>query len=433
MLLAWDDTDDPEGGCTSHTLLGVLARLPGLVPRGLPRLVRLNPNVPWKTRGNAAVCVALGVARGPHARAGEWRGQELRVHPEAAPAPPEPWTLEAAWQAVAEASRPGSDPAVVLAPEPLPEPLYWQAVRTVVEPEDALAVVEASGGLWRAGGDGRGIVGAAAAAAWPGPPSSYEFTAYREPGRWGTPRAVDPAPLRGADAAGATFHTWDPGEERPTCIPRTPCPVLLGLRGRDPDALRDAAFRLVPRVAREPVDAWVLWATNQASGDHVTRVERLAEAPPAGTVELAAQVVQEPTVLRGGHVVVGLEDAAAARFEAVAFEPTHGLRQPVRALAPGDAVTVVGAVGAQGLRLEKLRVDALAPRFRRVANPSCPACGRSMRSRGCDAGYRCASCRTRAPPGSAVREAVAPEVAPGWHEAAVMARRHLHRPAAWDP
>ena len=58
MLIGIDDTDSPQGMCTTY-LGAVLARR--LIHEGMSvheaRLVRLNPNVTWKTRGNAAIAV----------------------------------------------------------------------------------------------------------------------------------------------------------------------------------------------------------------------------------------------------------------------------------------------------------------------------------------------------------------------------------------
>ncbi|HUW86389.1 MAG TPA: tRNA(Ile2) 2-agmatinylcytidine synthetase, partial [Methanoregula sp.] len=58
MLIGIDDTDSPEGMCTTY-LGAVLARR--LIREGMrireARLVRLNPNVTWKTRGNAAIAL----------------------------------------------------------------------------------------------------------------------------------------------------------------------------------------------------------------------------------------------------------------------------------------------------------------------------------------------------------------------------------------
>src|SRR5512136_1382667 len=64
MLIGIDDTDSPAGMCTTY-LGAVLARR--LIREHMQvreaRLVRLNPNVTYKTRGNAAI--ALDVAGDP--------------------------------------------------------------------------------------------------------------------------------------------------------------------------------------------------------------------------------------------------------------------------------------------------------------------------------------------------------------------------------
>ncbi|MCA1916177.1 MAG: tRNA(Ile2) 2-agmatinylcytidine synthetase, partial [Methanospirillum hungatei] len=60
FLIGLDDTDAPDGMCT--TWLGaVLATL--LEKSGMKvfssRLVRLNPTIPYKTRGNAAISLCV--------------------------------------------------------------------------------------------------------------------------------------------------------------------------------------------------------------------------------------------------------------------------------------------------------------------------------------------------------------------------------------
>ncbi len=430
LLLAFDDTDGPAGGCTTHVAFHVLLALPELALTGMPRLVRLNPNVPWKTRGNGAVVLPLGIPRGPQVRVGELRGQEVLAFPDAAPAQPTEDVLERVWAVVQKQAQPGAQPAVALMDEAPPAAAYWEAVRTVIEPSAAKRAADDLGVLHRSTGEGRALVGCLAAAAWPGPAASHELIAYREPRRWGKPREVDPRPLLGLDATGATFHTYDAEALRPCCVPHTPDPVLLGLRGRDPERLLDAALRALPAACKEPIDGWLLWASNQASGDHVSPVGTLAEAPALGTVAVAVEVVGAPETRQGGHVAVACQDAAGADVTAVAFEPTKSFRDKVRALAPGDDVLLVGAFADGSLRLEKMEVLHLAPRVR-MDNPTCK-CGRAMRSKGPSTGFKCPACGEFKPRSAAVAAPEKPQVALGWHEVPVIARRHLHRPVAWD-
>jgi tRNA(Ile2)-agmatinylcytidine synthase len=284
-------------------------------------------------------------------------------------------------------------------------------------------VLEASGALLHARDD-RALVGCAAALAWPGPPSSFEWIAYRDPSRFGTRRDVWREPLAHLDAHGA-FHSWDPEIRRPACVPATPCPVLIGIRGRNPEALVHGAVETTRRAAREPVDAWVLWATNQASGDHVVRIDRLADAPERATVEVAATVARDAAWQSGGQVDVGLADADGHAFTAVAFPPTGRFRHTVASLRAGDTVTVVGAYREVVVRLEKLHVTSA---FRRAAPPVCHGTmkrrGRAVAGR---ATFKCRRCGRVAEQGD--REA--DDVRVGGSEVAVRARRHLHRPIGW--
>src|SRR4030067_312331 len=59
MHLGLDDTDSARNGCTTYIVALLVEKLEKLKVKFLdyPNLVRLNPNVPWKTRGNGALCL----------------------------------------------------------------------------------------------------------------------------------------------------------------------------------------------------------------------------------------------------------------------------------------------------------------------------------------------------------------------------------------
>lgn len=412
VLLALDDTDDAQGGCTTHAALELVHRL-GLSLRSMPRLVRLNPNCPHKTRGNGAVVLELATPEGPRVQIGSWAGKPVEAFPDGG-AP----TLDAAAinEVVQALARPGAEPAFAIAPEPLPAAVYREAVSSRVDQEEAILALEASGATWAGG---RGIVGCAGALAWPGPASSYELIAYRDPSRWGTERTVAQAPLASLDAS-ATFHTHDSGHL--TCVPATPCPVLMGLRGRDPERLVADALPAARQAAGEPMAGWCLWATNQASGDHVVEVEAL-RGPTWGTVRVPLRIDAVPEARAGGRAEVRAVDSVGRSVTLVAFEPTGAFRHHVWNLRPGDLVEATGAVDGDTIQLESLRLIEAVPE--KVSNPTC--CGKSMKSRGRGAGYACVACGARAEASAAQ---FAPRAAGAW-EVPVMARRHLHRPLDW--
>ena len=59
--LGLDDTDSEEGMCTTYLTTIILQKLlkEKIEMLDYPNLIRLNPNIPWKTRGNAALCLRL--------------------------------------------------------------------------------------------------------------------------------------------------------------------------------------------------------------------------------------------------------------------------------------------------------------------------------------------------------------------------------------
>ena len=61
LHIGFDDTDSPNGGCTTYVAALIVEKLNtiGVSFLDYPRLVRLNPNVPWKTRGNGALCITV--------------------------------------------------------------------------------------------------------------------------------------------------------------------------------------------------------------------------------------------------------------------------------------------------------------------------------------------------------------------------------------
>ncbi len=402
VLVALDDTDSAQGGCTTHAALALMHQM-GWTLRGMPRLVRLNPNCPHKTRGNGAVVMDIGSPSGPRVQIGAWQGEPIHAYPDSPPRAIEEDHLAQAWAALRNLAQPDSSPAMVASMEPLPAPVYWQCVQTAVDAVDAVLPTTAWGG--------RGRIGCAGALAWRGPATSHELLLYRQAAQWGSPRLVgDVGPLTG------TFHSYD--SDRRTFVPNTPCPVLAGIRAVEPEPLRPIVDRITK--ASEPLLGWAIWTTNQASGDHVLSVQGFADAPPWSTITTHATVADRPSVREGGHVEVPLTDARGAPCTAVAFEPTGSLRDGVRSLQPGDEVVVTGALEGT-LRLESLQLVAGQ---RKRANPQC--CGRAMKSRGTEAGYRCPTCGAKRPESAATWATVN-----GSWEARISARRHLHRPLDW--
>lgn len=389
MWVGLDDTDARTGGCTTRVALDLVESLDrALLDR--PRLVRLNPMAPWKTRGNGAVA--------------------LRFEGEATSA-----VAERAWATVRDRAEPDADPGLVVTDRRPDRALYEAAVTRLV---DAGSIEVPKEAIVRGG---RGRVGALAAVAWRPDDATVEHLTYREPERCGTPRDVEPASVRRvAEEAATAWDCFDFGEQEPVMVPNGPDPVLFGIRGDDADEVE----MLAGRVDSEPVADAATFLTNQGTDDHVVACEA-AELSPALNVAVRGTVAGEPRTVEGGHTFVDLEDATGTCTLA-AFEPTKRFRRVVRGLVPGDEVLAVGgtADGAT-VNLEKLRIDALTDRVEET-NPRC--CGTTMDSAGYGAGYRCDECGRRVGEDAAPRRSVDRGLSEGWHEVPPCARRHLAKP-----
>ena len=59
--LGLDDTDSDDGMCTTYLITLILEELlkEKIKVLDYPNLIRLNPNIPWRTRGNASLCLRL--------------------------------------------------------------------------------------------------------------------------------------------------------------------------------------------------------------------------------------------------------------------------------------------------------------------------------------------------------------------------------------
>ncbi|MFC7186796.1 tRNA(Ile)(2)-agmatinylcytidine synthase [Halorubrum yunnanense] len=458
-IVAVDDTDSRERGmCTTYVGARLAERLEsagGRVRRRL--LVRLNPAVKHKTRGNAAV--AVHVADLAVDTAFDLAAETVREFAAADDPRTSPGLVVADGDVTGDPFAPGSAPIGKGVPGDVAE-FARRALRHRLGLDEALSLAEAYGyrhAAFGTGGEteatavaGRGRIGALAAVGAPGAFDDWtaERISYRELDRCGTPREVDVESVFAAADAGypTVWDTVDRETGAAVCVPNAPGPILHGIRGDDPAACREVAGA----IESEPVERAATFLTNQGTDVHLAP-GRIGDLRDGAGYEVAGRVASDPETKRGGHVHVdvaareegGETDAGsgAARLGCVAFAPTGRFRDRVRALRPGDRVTLCGehevrepgnggaddgrAAGATStLKLEKFAVRDLVRT--EPAVPTCPDCGRSMSSAGRDQGYRCRDCGTAAP-GKVARE-VDRELEPGWYEVPPSARRHVAKP-----
>ncbi len=421
-----DDTDSLRGMCTTFLATEIVRELTleyDLI--GYPRLVRLNPNIPWKTRGNGALALRFGSGAGRPFTVGRIGGREVpsfprsrgREDPEALRQPLE--ELVSRWSVLDD---PTTNPAYAILRVRPPASLYWRAVRGIVSRRDAREAARGLG-ILRGYKNGRGVIGATAAVAWRPRDRTYEVLAYRHPSLWGLKRDIDAASVRQMDTQyPSTFNNYDYANDKVVLAPHSPCPVLFGIRGDDPTVLPEA----LRAIRGEAPERWLLFETNQGTDDHV-RADDWSLRPFTAT-SLEGRVASRPTTLPGGHVFFELQGRRGVTVGA--YEPSKQFRDVVRALRVGDWVRVTGSMRdvPRTLNLERLEVVSLAESLRKLGNPRCSACGKAMKSAGRGAGFRCVRGHSKVPAGAVINLREDREIATGLYEPPACARRHLAKP-----
>jgi tRNA(Ile2)-agmatinylcytidine synthase len=378
-----DDTDSPRKGCTTYVASLLVEKLMNLDARFMdyPNLVRLNPNIPWKTRGNGALCLRVECNEGS---VGDVKEAVLE-------------TVEAN----SDFDYDGTDPGVVfLSRKIVPKEVRnfaLKAIQGVVTLNASLRLVKELGGEAVGYKSGRGIIGALAAVGETlEGDHTYELIAYRFPENRGTKRFVDAASVRAMDkkTVPLTFNNVDVETDRVLITPRGPDPVFFGIRGENPMIVKEA-FDMVQ--GGEPIERWVVFRTNQGTDAHLRKISRIDDTRPFHTVIVRGTVVNEPRIVPRRHEIFSIKDDRAI-IDCAAYEPTGDLRKAAKQLMAGDKIEVFGAVRPpfetrpMTINLEKIRIIELVRKVL-LHNPKCPACGRTMSSMGKAQGYRCGKCR----------------------------------------
>jgi tRNA(Ile2)-agmatinylcytidine synthase len=417
MHIGLDDTDSTRKGCTTHVAALLVERLEklGVTFLDYPNLIRLNPNVPWKTRGNGALCLRI-----KHDASFEDRIKEIAIR---------------LVEENSDLDSNGTNPGLVFCKNAaIPRKIKAfakSAITSIVTLKDATRIIKKFGSEALGFKNCRGIIGALAAVGETLQGDyTYELIAYRLAENWGLKRKVDVASIFEMDELTRpyTFNNVDPEKSRVIITPRGPDPILLGVRGETTEIVKKA-FGLVKLL--EPAERWLVFRTNQGTDEHLMRFPALNQIVPYSSVVVKGIVSRAPWMIPLRHVIFSIKDNTG-EVDCAAYEPTGALRKAARNLIVGDRVEVCGAVRKQAgkpltINLEKINVLWLAPKLV-VQNPVCKKCGKRLKSMGKDKGFRCEKCGARFANARKVKTAVERELSAKLYMTSTRSQRHLTKP-----
>jgi tRNA(Ile2)-agmatinylcytidine synthase len=413
LYIGIDDTDSSSGMCTTYITCVIISKLKdcGFNIKGYPLLIRLNPFARFKTRGNGATSFKLEL-------------NSLKEVDE---------VKKIVLENVQELSMLEDDktnPGVVFYHGDITSELQefaFEAIRDIISIEHAENLLNKVGAEYSKFKNGRGIIGALAAIACPLDDKTYELLSYRVPENYGNPRRINHESVFEMDRLTypKTFDNVDQGYI--AIEPHTPCPVLYGIRGENPEILTKA--KSIVKVS-EPVERSCVFLTNQHTDIHLQMVEKIADMEKFKCYIVEGKVKDKPHVIEGGHLIFTLKDGSG-EIECAAYEPTKKFRDFVREIEPDDILKVYGGIGEgidnKGtLNIEKFELLNLA-KLVKFVNPICK-CGKRMKSAGTDKGYKCPNCGEIVRNGKKESINLSRNIKEGFYEAPASARRHLSKP-----
>lgn len=423
MYVAVDDTDSMKGNCTTFLATEIIREFSDLDLIGNPRLVRLNPATPWKTRGNGSLVLRFGKGKGPKRFIGRFSDRDVYCYDSCTSFEPDPYMMrDRIIPHIQAHHEDDADPGLLISYRKPSQSFYWNGVRTIMDRSVIDAEIEHIGGITYTIGNGRGLIGCTCGMAWRPRDTTFELLSYRPESRWGTQRIFDPQTIEYVEHSyPTTFNSWEDRMKKVAMIPATPCPVMYGLRGDVESDLIEASSK----ISTEPIDRWFVFLTNQGTDDHI--IHNPTELIPNQSYSIRGTVSSYSRHITGGHVFIDI-DTMFGKVTCGAYEPSKEFRYTLDWLHPGDKVEILGELRDEPrtLNIEKIHVISVEKEFIKISNPVCPICSRTMKSTGKGQKYKCKKCGTKSY--EPILKEISRQIVPGWYEPPTAARRHLSKP-----
>lgn len=417
VQIGMDDIDSPDGGCTTHFASLIVENLSKLNVEwaDYPNLIRLNPGIPYRTRGNGAVAL-------------RFRTEQKNIDSIIV-------MIEELVQDYVDREYPNTNPGVIFLEGNVPKSvrnLSMLALWRVVPIELAKRVIKESSIRKYSSGNQRGLVGALSAIANTlVEDHTYEYIAYRSLDDCNDVRGVDAESVRTMDKkmGNQVFSNIDKVTNRILIEPHGPDPVLFGVRGESADSVIEAGKMV---LSKQKVDRWMVFRSNQGTGEHLKQSVEIKNLRPYMAAVVKGRVDTKPRMVEGGHSIFRIADGSG-KIDCAAYEPSGEFRDIVMKLVEGDAINVYAGVRpasrTHGLTLNLEGFQLVEPaKVIKLSNPVCPQCGKRMKSAGIKKGYKCAKCGHKDLTISKTETHLERDLHMGLYLPPARAQRHLTRP-----
>ncbi len=415
LHIGFDDTDSTNGRCTTHLaylLTDVLIKKFKVNFIDFPLLIRLNPNIPLKTRGNGAVCLRI-------------KGRKYDE------------IIQETLHFIKNYSdlENGANPGLAFYEEnnivnDLVS-LSKNAMDKVLSKQLAEKIARRNNIQYHLFGKGYGLVGALAAIGCQlNNDHTYETIAYRKKENIGTIRKIDGCKVKKLDDESFpyTFNNFDYRKNRILIAPHGPDPVFCGIRGENP--IITSLFVKNLQI-NEELDGYMVFRSNQGTNLHLTEERRLSKILPYTSGHINCQVITKPTIINGGHIIFYVKDDLNDILPVAVYEPTQ-LTKVAVLLEIDDKIEIgygahIKSNNLKTLNLEYLVIKELKEIFY-YKNPLCEKCGKTTKSEGKNKGFQCTSCKIKKRNESKTAIKKNRELICGLYIPDPIAHRHLTKP-----
>ena len=324
LNIGFDDTDSPKGMCTTFLAYKIVDLLKKQETEFLdfPKLIRFNPNIPWKTRGNGAVSMQIRTKNPSKIK------NQIK-------------NLVKKYSDIKNGANPG---LVFYESKEIPESFarfsklaLWQLIHR----NHAKKFATKNNIEFFYQGNGQGLVGAIGAIGYDFKDHTLELLSYRKNSKFGKARNLSAKSVKTMQEKTLpyTFNSFDNKKDRVLITPHGPDPVFYGVRGENVDSLLHATKIL---ETSEKLAGYMIFKSNQGTNDHLKNELNWTNIRPYASGKITGIISDEPKVVKGGHVFFSiLSDGHELRC--AVYKPT-GMSAVALSLIKGDMVCLGGGI-----------------------------------------------------------------------------------------